>query len=183
MVDERSRVGSRIWTGFVAVGLSLGFAAGSARADLYRWVDAKGVVNYSNIPPDGVQAKRIPDSQPTVSVVPPPDNQAELRQALHEAELLRRIEALEAELAAVRQSSVPTAVYAIPAAEPVITYSAPVVFPYPLYGWPVTRPIVGRHPLKPFKPGWGGSAGRPGGRAPIAVPHGRPSGLTVRARF
>jgi hypothetical protein len=183
MVCERSRVWSRVCTGFVAMGLSLGFAAGPAHADLYRWVDAKGVVNYSNIPPDGVQAKRIPDSQPTVSVVPPPDNQAELRQALREAELLRRIEALEAELAAVRQASAPATVYAVPAAEPVVTFSAPVVYPYPIYGWPVTRPIVGRHPFKPFKPGWGGSPGHPGGRAPIAVPHGRSSGLTVRARF
>ena len=179
MVCERSRV----WGGLIGIGVALGLWA-PAHADLYRWVDAKGVVNYSNIPPAGVQAKRIPDTQPTVSVIPPPDNQAEVRQALREAELLRRIEALEDEIAAARRASAPVVVYPVPVAAPPVTYSAPVIYPYPIYPWPVTRPFFAGHRFKPFKPGWGGVPGRPEGSAPpVAVPHGRPSGLSVRARF
>ena len=115
MVCERSRVSGGL------IGIALVFGLGApAYADLYRWVDAKGVVNYSNIPPEGVQAKRIPDTAPPVSIIPPPDNQAEIRQALREAELLRRIEALEDEIAAARRASVPVVVYPVPA-EPVVT--------------------------------------------------------------
>ena len=174
------------------VGLIAAFAGDHAVADLYRWVDAKGVVNYSNIPPQGVDAKRIAETEPTVSVIPPPpEKQPELKQAVREAALLRRIEQLEDELAALRRASAPAVVYAYPdpAPVPTVTYSAPVVYPFPIYSWPVTKPGFGHrfkpgigHGFKPGKPGFA-SHRHVGGRPAGVMPRGGRSGLTVRAGF
>jgi hypothetical protein len=44
-----------------AILLLLVFTAGSAAAEVYRWVDAKGVVHYSNsTPPPGVKSTVVP---------------------------------------------------------------------------------------------------------------------------
>lgn len=159
--------------------------AGPAAADLFRWVDAQGVVNYSNVPPpQSVAAERIPESKPTVSVIPPPENHAELQQAAREAALLRRIEQLEDELAALRRAPTqPTVVYTYPVPAEV-TYPATFVYPYPLLPWrPINKGSVHGHRTRGPKldfPGFrfhGGS----GGRAPATVTP-RP-GVTVRARF
>ena len=175
------------WGGLAVIGMAIGLGGAPARADMYRWVDARGVVNYSNIPPeDGVRATRIPDTQPTVSVIPPPDNQAELRRALREAALLRRIEQLEDEIAAVRQA--PVTVVAVPAPQPVVTYTGPAFIPWwPVSPWP-GRPVA-RWPGKPGSghgPNWGhpgsGVGMHPGARSP-GVSRGGHSGVTVRARF
>lgn len=161
----------------------LALAGGPAVADLYRWVDAKGVVNYSNVPPQGVRAKQIAETTPTVSVIPPPEKRPELQQSQREAALLRRIEQLEREIAALRSASAAAVVYPYPAPVPDVTYSAPVVYPYPIYPWPVRWAGGGHHHrFKPHHSGRG-SHGRPGGRPPVAVPFGGRSGLTVRARF
>jgi len=163
--------------------LIFALAGDPACADLYRWVDAKGVVNYSNIPPQGVAAKRIAETAPTVSVIPPPEKPPEVKQAAREAAMLRRIEQLEDEVAALRRASASTAVYTypVPAVLPAVTYAAPVIYPFPIYSWPAHRLGKG-HRFKPGHPGlvagW-----RPGGRPPAASPRGGRPGLTVRARF
>jgi hypothetical protein len=178
MVRERLRPIRRLLVALASVALLLGW--GTAAADLYRWVDAKGVVNYSNIPPQGVEATQIPETQPTVSVIPPPERQAELRQAAHEAELLRRLEQLEDELAAMRASA-PTVVYTYPPPEPAVTYAAPFVYPYAVYPYPVYAPR-GRNGFKGSRPayGWGHA---PGAMPPVPAPHGGRAGLPVRGRF
>jgi len=163
------------------IGVALAFASSPAAADLYRWVDAKGVVNYSNVPPRGVQATQIAETAPTVSVIPPRERRPEVQQSQREAALLRRIEQLEDELAAMRRASAAIVAYPYPVPAPDVTYSAPVVYPYPIYSWPV-RWARGGHRFKPRHPGFG-SRWLPGGRPPVAVPRGGRSGLTVRARF
>jgi hypothetical protein len=180
MVCEHLRRVFPLYAGTVLAAL----ASGPVAADLYRWVDARGVVNYSNVPPKNVKAKQIAETQPTVSVIPPPENPPEVQQAQREAALLRRIEQLEEELAALRRAPATTVVYTypVPAAAPVETYAAPIVYPYPVYPWPVYKRGGGQRFGSPHHPRMG-ARGRPGGRPPVAVPYtGRP-GLTVRARF
>lgn len=179
MVRERLRSGSSRLAPITGVVFAL--ACAPAAADLYRWVDAKGVVNYSNVPPQGISARQIAESAPTVSEIPLPEKRPELQQAQREAAMLRRIEQLESELAALRRASAPTVVYSYPVPIPTETYALPMVYPYPIVSWPVQRP-GGGHRFKPYHPG-SGSHWRPGGRTPVAVPHGGRSGLTVRARF
>jgi hypothetical protein len=158
----------------------IALASGPAVADLYRWVDAKGVVNYSNVPPQGVKAKQIAETQPTVSVIPPPERPPEVQQAQREAALLRRIEQLEEELAALRRAPV-VYTYPVPAVAPVETYAAPIVYPYPIYPWRAYK-RGGGHRFGPHKPGMR-AHGRPGARPPVAAPFAGRPGLTVRARF
>jgi hypothetical protein len=179
MVRERSRIVAPRLAGLV--GVALGLAVAPAFADLYRWVDARGVVNYSNVAPHAVQARRIAETEPTVSVIPPPERRPELQQSQREAALQRRIEQLEIELAELRRANAAVVAYPYPAPVPAVTYSAPVVYPYPVYSWPI-RGTHGGHRFKPRHPGYG-SRWRPGGRPPVAAPHGGRSGLTVRARF
>ena len=179
MVRERPRIVAPRLAGLVGVALAL--AVAPAFADLYRWVDARGVVNYSNVPPQGVQAKQIAETEPTVSEIPLPEKQPEMQQAQREAALVRRVAQLEDELAALRRASAATVVYGYPVPVPTVTYSTPVVYPYPIYPWPVHR-AGGGYRFKPRYPG-SGSYGRPGGRPPVATPYGGRSGLTVRARF
>ena len=179
MVRERSRRSLPLAT---TAGAVLVLAAAPAAADLYRWVDAKGVVNYSNVPPpQSVKAKRIAETEPTVSVIPPREDRAERLQAAREAALLRRIEQLEEELAALRSTpAAPTVVYTYPAPATAVTYPTSYVYPYPVYARPFGKP--GRvHGFKPRHRGFGahrapGAAKFPG----VASPR---SGLTVRARF
>jgi len=181
MGREYSRSVVPVFLGAGAVTFAL--VSGPVAADLYRWVDAKGVVNYSNIPPQGVTAKRIAETEPTVSVIPPREKPPEVKQAEREAAMLRRIEQLEDELAGLRRASAPTVVYAYPVPTPVpeMTYSTPVVYPFPVYPWPVHRLGKG-HRFKPGHPGVG-SGWRPGGKPSLASPRGGQSGLSVRARF
>jgi len=173
----------------------LTLVAAPALADMYRWVDAKGVVNYSNVPPPaGTTAKRIAETEPTVSVIPPPENRAEQQQAAREAALLRRIEQLEDELAALRTAAAQAAAYTYPIPAPAVTYSAPVVYPYAFYPWPIVRAGKGHvffksgprhgfgHGIKNPHSGFVSSRVR-GGTPSVAVPRGGRSGLTVRARF
>jgi Domain of unknown function (DUF4124) len=171
----------RVFQLFASAGAVVGaLASGPVAADLYRWVDAKGVVNYSNIPPQGVNAKQIAETVPTVSVIPLPEKPPEVQQAQREAELLRRIEQLEDELAALRRA--PTTVvytYPAPVTAPVETIAAPVVFPF--FAWPVFKPGKG-HRFWPRQPGAGANRGHVG-RPPVTAPFTSRPGLTVRARF
>lgn len=45
-------------------------AALPAQAEIYKWVDEKGVVNYGTTPPPGKSAKQLPADAPGVTVVP-----------------------------------------------------------------------------------------------------------------
>lgn len=154
---------------------ALALPGGAIAADMYRWVDERGVVNYSNLPPPATaKATRIADAEPTVSVIPPPARAPEARSAAAEAALLRRIEQLEDELAQLRRAAAPPPVYAAYPPAPAVTYAeyrAPIVYPVPVYTWP----------LRPAKPHhqWarGGHVHRP-----VAAPHTVRSGISVSIR-
>lgn len=142
-------------------------------ADMYRWVDAKGVVNYSNVPPPATTgATRIADTEPTVSVIPPrertPESQA-AREA-REAALVRRIGQLEDEIAQLKRAAAQPPVYA--------AYPVPPAATYAEYAWPIAYPVY-PWPIRPGRPHYPGF--RPGhGKHPVAVPHGARGGIAVR---
>jgi len=179
MVRKHSRRSLPLTTTVGAVVFAL--AAAPAAADLYRWVDAQGVVNYSNVPPpQSVKAKRIAETEPTVSVIPPREDRAERLQAAREAALLRRIEQLEEELAALRSTPAPTVVYTYPVPAAAVTYPTSYVYPYPVYARPFGKP--GRvHGFKPRHRGFGAHRGPGAAMLPSAAPP--RTGLAVRARF
>ena len=56
----------------IAAAVSLGFSALTVSADTYRWVDDKGVVNYSERKPRGVPEDRITTIQSSNSTAPSP---------------------------------------------------------------------------------------------------------------
>ena len=89
----------------------------AAEAELYRWVDDRGVVNYSNIRPEGVKKVAQLEEDSRVSTVPgvSADEAARLRQR----ELEARIEQLEQALYDARARSAVAV--------------APAVYPYPAY--------------------------------------------------
>jgi Domain of unknown function (DUF4124) len=50
-------------------------AAVPATAQVYRWVDDRGVVNYTNVaPPSGVQVTRLEANDPRISALPVPSS-------------------------------------------------------------------------------------------------------------
>lgn len=79
----------------LAVALALGCS--SVSADVYKWVDDKGVVNYSNSePPPSVGATRLNENNPRVSVYkavqPTPEQLAQLDRYLRFREQMQLIE-------------------------------------------------------------------------------------------
>lgn len=57
----------------LAAGLLALLLAPPAGAEVYKWIDDKGVVNYSSTPPPpGRAAKELPQNAPGVSVIPAP---------------------------------------------------------------------------------------------------------------
>jgi hypothetical protein len=152
----------------------------AAEAELYRWVDDRGVVNYSNIRPEGVQkvAQLAEDSR--VSTVPgvSADEAARLRQR----ELEARIERLERALDEARArgaAAVAPAVYPYPAYDP--WYAAyPAAYPayatvfygayYPAYFRGYGYRFAGRPILPPRAHPVGPPRVHPVGRpAPVAA--------------
>jgi hypothetical protein len=102
----------------------------AAEAELYRWVDDRGVVNYSNIRPEGVKKVAQLEKDSRVTTVPgvSADEAARLRQR----ELEARIERLERELDEARaRSAVAPAAYPYPAYDP--WYAAYPAYAYPAY--------------------------------------------------
>lgn len=94
-------------------------AAPAAAAETYRWVDARGVVNYGDKPPAGAQnVRRLDEDAGRVSTIPavPREDLARQRERLLEA----RIERLERELDEQRARA------ATAAAAPVVIVPAPV---------------------------------------------------------
>lgn len=153
------------------VALALALPGAGVAADMYRWVDANGVVNYSNVPPPAhVKATRIADTEPTVSVIPPPERAPEARSADRVAALERRIGQLEDELAQLRRHATQTPGHAanlapVSFADPGVTFVYPVpVRPARVRAhWPRSRIFHARHEHV-------GAGSKP--HHPAAVPHG-----------
>jgi hypothetical protein len=107
----------------------------AAQAEIYRWVDDRGVINYSSIRPEGVKkVTQIAEDSGRVSTVPgiPPELVAQQRQL----ELVARIPRLERELYEQRARDAMAAAqaypaYAYPAYSPGYAYAA-----YAAYGYP-----------------------------------------------
>lgn len=102
-----------------------------ARAEIYRWVDEKGVINYSNKRPAGV--KKVERFEETlVDTVPaiPKEELARQRELALEA----RIERLERELYEARRAS---ATVAVPAYAPSYPSYAPDPGYAVAYGYPI----------------------------------------------
>jgi Domain of unknown function (DUF4124) len=139
----------------VAVPLVLVCTLGLKFADaaIYKWVDASGTVNISNLaPPDGVHVISVVQESPPR---PPPRADPD-RDAAREQEvqvLADRVRQLEFEAEFARRQTPPTAVYQ--AALPPVQYSQ---YP-PDYGPPPTGP--GCDPSWAGCGGWWGSYGYP----------------------
>jgi hypothetical protein len=81
-------------------------AGGVAHAQVYKWVDDKGVVNYSSTPPPkGKGAVKLDEASGRVTTVPAPDARRDDPAAGADPALRRRVDQLEREAAAQRQSA------------------------------------------------------------------------------
>lgn len=89
--------------------LILLFCAGAAHAQVYRWVDAKGTVHYSDAPPpSGVKSTRIEiDTRPGPASADSIECYTVRCQGERMEERLRRREAADARFAAERAASAP----------------------------------------------------------------------------
>jgi len=85
----------------LAAALLTAFISPIASAEIYRWTDADGVVNYSNTKPEGVKAQLVQEGQISVNTLP--KTAPEDVRALNDRLTNRRIQQLESELAAERQ--------------------------------------------------------------------------------
>lgn len=80
-------------------GAALLFIAIDASAEVYRWVDERGVVNYGSRPPAGSKAKPVESDNGRVSVVPAPAKPAAAAPGSAEQTALReRVGRLESQL-------------------------------------------------------------------------------------
>ena len=74
-------------------------AAPAAPAEIYRWVDERGVVNYGSKPPEGAKkVRQLDENAVTVSTIPAPPPPSAERQRQRELALEARVERLEREL-------------------------------------------------------------------------------------
>jgi hypothetical protein len=116
-------------------------AVPAAQAEIYRWVDGKGVVNYGSKPPEGARnVRQLDENAVTVSTIPAPPRAARERQ--RELALEARVERLERELQELERAraAAPTVVV-VPAAP---AY-APAFFAGPAFGHPfATRAVFPR---------------------------------------
>lgn len=126
----------------------------AAHADIYRWIDDRGVVNYASTRPGSVkQVEKLTDETSRLSTVPgvPGEQLQRERERLLEA----RVRRLEQEAEDLRRAR------ALP---PPVTYTAPLAYDYtysigygyPYYGVPVYhRPRFrpGLHPTLLSHPG------------------------------
>ena len=80
------------------------FAVAPAWAQVYKWVDDKGVVNYSSTPPAGRKSALLDPNSVSVSTYSPvePSRQAKAPPSANERILAERIAALERKLEAER---------------------------------------------------------------------------------
>ena len=122
-------------------------ASPGALAQLYKWVDENGVVNYGDKPPKNKPAQAIDQGAGSVSVVPgPPPDEIE-RQRARDAE--RRVQRLEREVDELRARQATREV--APAPEPVYreTYVPGTVYPPPSRRYDRAAP---RHRAAPYEP-------------------------------
>ena len=72
--------------------LAAGLGAPALHAETYKWIDEKGVVNYSNAPPPGAKSvKALKTVEERISVYQPDPNLARL------ADVYRRLDLIEAD--------------------------------------------------------------------------------------
>jgi hypothetical protein len=118
----------------------LAAAIPAARAEICRWVDAKGVVNYGSRPPEGARnVRQLDENAVTVSTIPAPPRRDLQRQ--RELALEARIERLERELEREQARAVAPIVVVVPAAPAF----APVFFASPAFVHPfAARPFFPR---------------------------------------
>ena len=82
--------------------LGVALASGPATAEVYKWVDKNGVVNYSSTAPKSVSVKKVDEDQ--ISIVPvPPAIRAATSAASNQA-LRQKVERLERELERERRA-------------------------------------------------------------------------------
>ena len=130
-------------------GLALPLATG---AELYKWVDARGVVNYGDQPPGHAKnVKRLDPDASNLSIVSGIPAQELERKRERDAQA--RLEQLEYEVKALRNREL-----ALARARPIVVEPAePVEVGYPVYvGYPryrVHRPVLGV-PIRPVDPGY-----------------------------
>jgi hypothetical protein len=80
--------------------------AGGAHAQVYKWVDDKGVVNYSSTPPPkGRSAVTLDEDKGRVTTIPAPDAQRGAGAATGDPALRQRVDQLERDAAAQRQTA------------------------------------------------------------------------------
>ena len=108
--------------GFIRVILLAAFACTLglrlAHADVYTWVDAKGIVNVSNLPPpDGVRVTNVTHEIPQPPVPPRSDAAREAARQAEVQALSDRVRQLENEVELARR----------PAPPPPVEYAAPIV--------------------------------------------------------
>jgi hypothetical protein len=113
--------------------------------EVYKWVDARGVVNYGNTRPEGVkQVRQLDEDAGRVSTVPGISKEQIARQ--RQLELEARVERLERELAEQRALAAAAPVYpAYPMNYPAGYAAYPASFP--AYGFPLTAVRVA-HPRR-----------------------------------
>lgn len=117
-----------------AIALLFALAATPAAAETYKWVDARGVVNYSSTPPPSVAAK--PQTiEERVSVIPADPAYAPAAAAL-EARLARRAQYEEADYARRQQYMLDAQMTQMNYAAAADAYAASSYYPsYGYGGW------------------------------------------------
>lgn len=94
MPTHRSSTRTAIYIAVAATFLAL--SSDSARADIYKWVDEKGVVNYGAEPPAGRKVQKLDTRAPAVSIVATDPGDAGT--LLRDQSLRQRVARLEQEL-------------------------------------------------------------------------------------
>lgn len=116
-----------------AIALLFALAATPAAAETYKWVDAKGVVNYSSTPPPSAAGK--PQAiEERVSVIPADPAFAPAAAAL-EARLARRAQYEEADFARRQQYMLDAQMTQMSYAAAADAYAAAAYAPYGYGGW------------------------------------------------
>ena len=164
------KIGAAVWIG----GAALAAAAGTLGAETYKWVDEKGVVNYSNAPPaNAAAAKALKTVAERISVYQPDPNLGRL------ADVYRRLDLMEADYRQ-RQAYLPN--YAAAAVTgcnwpngPICDYgyrmSGYLPYTYPLFAAPAV--FAGSSFPMQFTSFTSGFAPRPGTRGAAGAHSGR----------
>ncbi len=123
-------------------------AAVPAHAQIYKWVDAKGVTHYSDKPPDDPRVKPMQPELIDTTVSADDLHRAELQAERDRARVseILRVQQAEAQLAAMQLARTPSAPVCDAACQQA-RYSTPY-YPY-YFGGGRLRPIVTTPPVQP----------------------------------